>query len=132
MERIITWDEIKEVAKKLIESNIIKKDTKVWGVPRGGQYLMPFFEPVNDPKDAEIIIDDLIDSGSTLKQYQDLYPDKKFVSFFKKNNNDKRWYIFPWEQKNEPLEDNIARICQFYDLKIVKTFDELITAYENR
>jgi len=130
MERFITWEEIKEVANKLLSSNILTKETKVWGIPRGGQYLMPFFTPVDTPDEAEVILDDLIDSGSTLQQYKNAYPDKKFIAFFKKYADDDRWYIFPWEQKSEPIKDNIIRICQFYNLKEVHTIHELIKEYE--
>lgn len=132
MERIITWEQLKSIAKKLIELGTLTKETKVWGIPRGGQYLMPFFTPVNTPEEAEVILDDLIDSGSTEKQYKKKFPNKKFVAFLNKHEDDKRWYIFPWEQKKEPLEDNIIRICQFYGIKEVDTIEQLIEEYENR
>lgn len=132
MERIITWDQIKVIADRLIETKALKKNTKVWGVPRGGQYLMPFFDPVNTPEEAEVILDDLIDSGSTQKQYKKKFPNKKFIAFFRKHEDDTRWYIFPWEQKKEPLEDNLIRISQFYGLKEVNSLEQLIIEYENR
>lgn len=132
MEYIITWNQIQKVAEDLIQKNILSKNTKVWGVPRGGQYLMAFFTPAKSPEDADVIIDDLIDSGSTFNQWQKKYPNKRFVAFFEKPFGDKRWYIFPWEKKDEPLKDNIVRICQFYGLKNVESIEELITEYENR
>ena len=127
MERIITWEDLKVRARALIRMGYLTKQTKVWGVPRGGQYLMPFFTPVNTPEEAEVILDDLLDSGATYNQYKEKYPNKPFITFYEKRKDDERWYVFPWENKDEPLEDNIVRICQYRGYPIVKTLGELRT-----
>jgi hypothetical protein len=131
MERFISWKEIKKEVEFLLDIGLIKAESKVYGVPRGGQYLAAFFNPVDTPQEADIIIDDLVESGATLKRYKQEFPDKKFIALFTKGN-DKRWYIFPWELKEEPLKDNILRICQYYKIKPVDSLNELIVEYEKR
>ena len=131
MERFISWKEIKKEIQFLIDIGLVKADSNVYGVPRGGQYLAAFFNPVDTPEEADVIIDDLVESGATLKRYKSQFPEKKFIALFTKGN-DKRWYVFPWELKEEPLKDNILRICQYFKLKEVETMDELIKEYENR
>jgi len=89
--------------------------------------------PVETPEQADIIIDDLIDSGSTEKQYAKYK--KPFIGLFNKKTESElgnKWLKFPWEQKNEPLKDNIVRICQYYGLEEVDNIEELIKQYENR
>ncbi len=75
---------------------------KIYGVPRGG--LAPAFyiaakingTVVSEPKDADIIIDDLIDSGATRDRYKKLYPNTPFIALYEKKNHN-NWLVFPWE-----------------------------------
>ena len=64
MERHIKWNEIIDRVKKLDQTK------KYYGVPRGGQYISAMLNPVDTPNEADIIIDDLIDSGKTKLDYQ--------------------------------------------------------------
>lgn len=110
MERIITWLEIKQILSHLDRSK------KYYGVPRGGQYLAAFLNPVDTPEEADFIIDDLIDSGSTKKRYEEKYPNKKFIAVFNKQLNvgiKNTWFVFPWEINETPVEDNIKRIFEY-------------------
>lgn len=59
MEHIVTWEEIKKRVSKL------DKSKKYYGVPRGGAYISAMINPVLTVDEADIIIDDLIDSGKT-------------------------------------------------------------------
>jgi GTP cyclohydrolase I len=92
---------------------------KYYGVPRGGQYLAAMLNPVDTPEQADIIIDDLIDSGKTRDRYLALYPGKPFVALFDKTTEPEVagvWLRFPWEKTGmEELEDNAARIIQYFD-----------------
>jgi len=71
------------------------------------------------PEEANIIIDDLVDSGRTQQHMQKLYPDKPFFSLFVKKHMDigDQWLIFPWEVAGEDHDksgDDIAvRLLQF-------------------
>jgi GTP cyclohydrolase I len=107
MERLITWEEIKERVSRLDRSK------KYYGVPRGGQYIAAMLNPVDTVEECDIIIDDLIDSGSTRERYA--ATGKPFIALFDKTEPELQsaWLKFPWECKDEPAEDNFRRILQY-------------------
>lgn len=89
-----------------------------YAVPRGGipaalavgQHIP--IELVGDPKRAEIIIDDLIDSGKTMERFQA----KPFFALLDKRSWawGEDWVVWPWEAgANGDIEDNIRRLLQF-------------------
>ena len=61
--------------------------------------LAGFLGAVNvpNPEEADIIIDDILDSGSTKKKFKKMFPKKKFITLFEK---DKKidWVNFPFEK----------------------------------
>lgn len=97
---------------------------KFFGVPRGGTYVAAMTgRIVATPEEADIILDDLIDSGKTRDKWMKLYPDKPFIALFSKEDERHlkgKWLCFPWEgdQPNKDAEENIGRVLQFfgYDL----------------
>lgn len=106
--RSITWIEI------IDRVNQLDKTKKYWGVPRGGQYISAMLNPVDTIEKADIIIDDLIDSGKTQERYKEY--NKPFIGLFNKQTEEElkgKWLIFPWEVKEEPIEDNFVRILQY-------------------
>ncbi len=109
MERVISWGEITERVSKL------DKTLKYYGVPRGGAYISAMLNPVGSPEEADVIIDDLIDSGKTRNDYKSY--NKPFIGLFDKLTETElkgQWLIFPWEIKEEnPVEDNFVRILQY-------------------
>lgn len=108
MKKLITWSQIIERVNKL------DKSKKYYGVPRGGQYISAMLNPVDTIEEADIIIDDLIDSGKTKKEYEKY--DKPFIALFNKQTEKDltdKWLVFPWEIKEEPVEDNFTRILQY-------------------
>ena len=105
----ITWEIIKERIQDFDRSK------KYYGVPRGGQYIAALLNPVDTPEEADIIIDDLIDSGTTKAKWEQMYPDKPFIGLFNKADY-KEWLEFPWENKGEvEIEENVLRILEFFD-----------------
>lgn len=107
MEYIISWKEIIERVSKF------DKSLKYYGVPRGGQYISAMLNPVDTIEEADVIIDDLIDSGRTMDRY--CHYNKPFVALFDKRTEPElkdKWLVFPWELKEEPAEDNFVRILQ--------------------
>lgn len=107
MERVVTWKEIREVVKDFDRS------LRYYGIPAGGQPIAALLNPVDTPEEADVLIDDLIDSGATKQRYQEKYPDKKFIALFDKRNEPiDKWYVFPWEHNETPAEENIARLLQ--------------------
>lgn len=95
-----------------------------YAVPRGGvpvAYLLGSLVPglllVDTPADADIFIDDLIDSGATCEQLCDEYPGKPFFVLIDKRESKLyggQWVVFPWEQDAAgSFENNITRLLQF-------------------
>lgn len=143
----LTNEEIFFEARKLairINKTIDKKEIKLYGVPRGGipvvyalAFHLPFSTIVDKPENADVIIDDIVDSGETKIRYENQYG-KKFFGLFEKQ---KEWLHFPWETKDEltPVYDNILRIEQFLDsaneeetLKTIEEIKNILTHYETK
>jgi GTP cyclohydrolase I len=99
---------------------------RAYAVPRGGvpvAYLLQSlvgFHITSNPADADIFIDDLIDSGSTLERYCDEYPGKPFFALIDKREGDvaqrDQWIVFPWEVTDEGADESgndiIVRLLQ--------------------
>ena len=110
-----------ELAVKITQCGYLGK--KAYPIPRGGvpvAYLLnDLVSIVNFPDDADFFIDDIIDSGSTLKRYCDDFPGKPFFALIDKTDpgcelNDK-WICFPWEGSvpEGGIEDNVRRLLQY-------------------
>jgi GTP cyclohydrolase I len=95
-----------------------------YAVPRGGvpvAYLLGPMVPglllVDTPAEADIFIDDLIDSGATCEQLCDEYPSKPFFALIDKRESKLyggQWVVFPWEEDAAgSFENNITRLLQF-------------------
>ena len=88
-----------------------------WGVPRGGQVVAGIIgNAVDNIQDCDVIVDDLIDSGSTKERYKTF--NKPFeVLINKKKEYKDEWIVFPWEVKEEgeeTVEDNVKRLLQYF------------------
>jgi len=107
----ITWADIQE------RISAYPKDKKYYGVPRGGSYIAAMLNPVDNPEEADIIVDDLIDSGETRDKYCMKYPDKPFIALIDKQAEGiTEWVSFPWEKQDESeVESNVKRIIQHFD-----------------
>jgi hypothetical protein len=109
---------------------IIKQDLsklRMYGVPRGGMCLVAglgYGIPVVDPSEAQVIIDDIVDSGETVKRFQKAFPQTPFVAAITRQETDDRWVVFPWEVHDEesqaPDRINFLRCAQAlgYDLTL--------------
>lgn len=114
MKTYISWEEIKYRV-ELINKSYPK--AKFYGVPRGGTIVAGLTNnPTLKIEEADIIIDDLIDSGATLERYKK--HNKPFLALFDKRKElQKEWLVFPWELKEEgeeTVEDNITRLLQYF------------------
>ena len=109
--------------------------TTVYAIPRGGipaalamrSYVD--FHMVDDPKDADYIVDDLVDSGGTMERVireatnannrPGKAPPRPIVLIDKLDPGcDPRlrdgWIVFPWEASEVgSIEDNVKRLLQF-------------------
>jgi len=74
---------------------------------------------VDNPAEADIIIDDLIDSGSTSERYALQYPGKGFFALLDKRSTPEfcdrdEWIVWPWEGDAEgSIDDNVVRLLQY-------------------
>jgi GTP cyclohydrolase I len=109
----LTWGDVSEA----LES-IDKPGNTIYGVPKGGMIAAGFLEQATItpyPDEANIILDDIVDSGRTRQKYLDKYPDAKFVALFEKRDE---WLVFPWEKdhpnaQGDTIQENITRMLQF-------------------
>lgn len=97
------------------------RSLSIYGVPRGGVPVALAiagyygFEIVERPEDAQVIVDDLIDSGATEQRFAHL--GKQFVALFdKRDPNDishGQWVVFPWEESLEDdMQSHASRLLQ--------------------
>lgn len=112
----ITWEQVYHRLNEVIKE--LPKNTKYYGVPRGGQVVAGMTgNAVDNIEDADVIIDDLIDSGATEKRYKKY--NKPFLSLIDKRKElQGEWLVFPWETKvgdtDETVEDNVSRLLQYF------------------
>ena len=80
----LSWIEIYKKLDLLINDMFDKyKTLKIYGIPRGGQFISGISGyAVDTPEEANVIVDDLYDSGTTYKKWKKLYPDKDFYFLF--------------------------------------------------
>ena len=80
----------------------------VYGVPKGGMIVsafLKFAKVTHDPSCANLILDDVIDSGRTRVYYRNRFPGTEFVALVDKRElGESRWVIFPWEQEKDKLD----------------------------
>ena len=126
-ETILSWTSVKEEANQIAEQILLlprHDHYHIYGVPRGGIPAAQLVSAALDVKGfsnelvdaavkADVIIDDIIDSGRTREKYEKQYPVPFFALIQKADL--KEWIVFPWEkmcQETGP-EDNIVRILEF-------------------
>lgn len=96
---------------KVYDSRVRETPTlRVYGVPRGGTLAVTYARicaphmqvtHVLEPEMADVIVDDIIDSGRTRDYWQTRFPDKPFIGLVDKTkpaDADLGWVVFPWEQ----------------------------------
>lgn len=133
MEKLFLTNRDCRIAAELMAARIGKEWPRafhVYGVPRGGipvAYLLsgdftsrPRLVLANHPDEADIIVDDIVDSGKTRDRYRAHYPDKPFldlVSFLEVNRQPGQWVVFPWEQgeqgEDSSADDIVVRLLQY-------------------
>lgn len=155
-------DELARVAAAEIRSRIQPgAHPNVYGVPRGGvsaAYVIGRFVPiklVTEPADADFIVDDLIDSGSTMARVLEAAahpsngrqtfkePPVPIVLIDKREAPWKdKWVVFPWEgDTGGSTEDIVTRLLQFVGedvereglretpARVVKAWEEWTSGY---
>ena len=82
---------------------------------------------------ADVIVDDIIDSGITKQRVMEINPSAKFYSVYQGGSNDKPYLDFPWEvnphgDSEDSICDNYRRILQFYGKEVTGTNVNIITS----
>lgn len=115
----------KILAVKIQRMRVGKRAVGVYGVPRGGvpvAYLVcdhmgsADAYVVDNPEEADFIVDDIIDSGATRDRFRSLYPEKLFYALFDKTAEHSKlgWIVFPWESTSEgSIENATVRLLQY-------------------
>ena len=104
---------------------------RVYGVPRGGipvAYLLAstssfskrFVAVTETPEIADLIVDDLVDSGATRDRYLERFPKKPFLplmDFVECEKTQEDWIVFPWEVgdtgEDTSSDDIFTRLLEF-------------------
>jgi GTP cyclohydrolase I len=125
---ILTQQDCVIAANQMANSILMRhpKAFKIFGVPRGGvpvaYLLMSFLKGsalVNNPADAHIIVDDIVDSGVTKLRFEETYnkPFYALTDFMEVSDPPRPWIVFPWEQgldeKDTSADDIITRLLQY-------------------
>ena len=128
--KILSWKDIEDVIDKVVEKidNLEKKPFYIYGVPRGG--LIPAtwishktgikYQQINSAQISKmadlshiLIIDDICDSGKTVKEIRENYPKVKVACLYYKETASETpdiygeivgddWLVFPWELNETP------------------------------
>ena len=112
-----------------------------------GSFQSGCFEIAETPEEANVIVDDIIDSGETRTQFHRKFPNKPFFAVVDKTHLDKDWQddwvVFPWERMNNEQgpEENIRRVLEYIGedpkreglletpKRVIKSFRELYGGY---
>lgn len=117
--------------------------SRVYGVPTGGVIVAAMSgRMVHAVSEADVIVDDLVDSGATRQRYANT--GKPFVGLWDKKDGsgDERlgWIKFPWEVQHAP-EDAVVRLIEWCGedprrdglletpKRVVKAFREMTSGY---
>lgn len=141
----------KHIAKQIHENVDLRSPVKCYAIPRGGipaAFLVNKYALINfvdTIKEADIFIDDMIDSGKTKEDYLKK-KDIPFYALFEKTNKN-LWLVFPWEKSNQEdvsITHNITRILQYIGenpkrgglvetpLRVTKALDDWFSGYNKK
>ena len=162
----LTWQQVSsramEVAKGLVDIPGGIDILLIYGVPRGGIYAAQLISDaltqygrlntlVEDCVKAHLIVDDIIDSGKTRKQFYDNNEEKRpFVVLVDKQGQDNKWQgtwiSFPWERmiNDEGPVENIRRLLEYIGEdperdglkntpeRVIKSYEKLFGGYKQK
>jgi hypothetical protein len=118
-QEVFTYKKIELDCEKIVDFLRGKIITGIVPIPRGGvipaviiSHLLNIPLKIEVTSDSDVIIDEIIDSGLTLKSTKQKYPRNLFVSLYFKSKNFKllrtkpdfyveevdKWCVFPWEK----------------------------------
>ena len=142
----LSWEDVDERLERLLPAGT----GKVYGIPRGGAIVAGLLRQrgmqVVGPDEAEVIVDDIIDSGATARRYSERYG-KPIAVLVNKEQEELMgvWVEFPWEGGREgDLRDGLRRIIQTIGDdpdrtglietpdRVVEVWDQLFSGYREQ
>ena len=159
----LSWGAVTRLASKVVEDikSKFQEDGELfcYPVPRGGipaallvsgASQVPYrkehgllIKITESPTDADIFIDDIVDSGKTKETYNLSYPGRPFFALVEQKKEG-TWIEFPWERMSKETgpEENITRILQYIGedpdreglketpSRVVRSYGELFSGYK--
>jgi len=97
--------------------------TRIMPIPRGGvpvAYMLgDEFEIVSQPSEADVFVDDLVDSGATRYRYENAYrkPFFPLLNYLTIPKTPGEWVVFPWEVNeagnDSSADDIVTRLLEY-------------------
>tara|TARA_R100000808_G_scaffold6135_3_gene18395 strand:+ start:4503 stop:5348 length:846 start_codon:yes stop_codon:yes gene_type:complete len=140
----LTWQDVEN----RIEYFLDRCEGKaIYGIPRGGKVveglitLMTTATVAKSPEEADLIIDDIVDSGRTVDEWSK-YGVPILCLYNKIRDFENEWVVFPWEESGEAdIAESVTRIIEYIgeDVgsnglvetpeRVVKSWSELYAGY---
>ena len=120
MTKYFTWSEFDKSVDYIANQCKFWKLSGIYGVPRGGLCLAVALshklniQLIEKPLKYSLIVDDVFETGITLRSFRDIEGVNFFVLISKKKpiwwntvnlSHKKEWIVFPWENKNNQLKE---------------------------
>lgn len=114
-----------EVFERIDRFSRLSTCSRVYGVPRGGAIVAGLLEArypetwevATTPGSADVVVDDIIDSGATLKRHRQYgIPMRALVDKLGESNDAKLgWVVFPWEERDDgaDIADTVVRQLEY-------------------
>lgn len=161
----LKWTDVdlraKKIARKFVDMGWQKGlgEIRLYGVPRGGIYAalsvatacngrsLPPVKLTDNPREAHVIIDDIVDTGKTRTEYLLKYPNTPFFALVDKQVEEDAklgWVVFSWEelQGETGPQHNVVRMLEYIGEdpsreglketpeRVVRSWDELYSGYK--
>lgn len=129
----MTWDHAQQLADRIAQNiatdycrgYVPEGQLKVWGIPRGGGYVAALlngkvkngsiFLAVENPEDAIVAVDDIIDTGNTAAGILSGYGLKTYALVDRVREGDRwtpDWIVFPWEGRSGQEDDKLSIVTR--------------------
>lgn len=157
----LSWDDVSmraaNLAKHLRDTFTRTVDMRVYPVPRGGVYAAQALQNmmhqakrpitltlVERAEDADIIVDDIVDSGETRRRFESTaLPFFALVDKQQEKSITEKWVVMPWERMVDEKgpEENITRLLEYIGEKtgreglietparVIKSYAEIYAGY---
>jgi len=126
----LSWDDVNELL-DIIHEQVKDKVKYVTGIPRGGTLLailyshrfnVEYMKHISPHYNSLLVLDDIADSGITIKEARDKYPEAIYATLHYKDTSVSKpdyysiripdnygWIVYPWERKDsETIQDYLA------------------------